>query len=165
MTKLLTALLSLLFACASHAAPASAQSIEELLQLTKAAAMVDSMSASTEQIMREQMRQATQGKPTNAEQQRVQEAMLAKVLPLIREELNWAKLKPSYVQLYQETFEQAEIDGLIAFYRSPTGQAFISKMPVVMQKSMALAQVQMQTLMPKMQAAIEEASAEFKRKK
>ena len=164
LNKLFSALLPLFFTGAIHAAQASEQSIEDLLQLTKAESMVDSMNAGMEQLMRQQMGQLTQGKPIHAEQQRSQDAMLGKVMSLFREELNWAKLKPSYAQLYQETFDQEEIDGLIAFYRSPTGQAFVSKMPVVMEKSVALSQRQMQSFMPKMQAIFEEATAELKRK-
>lgn len=57
---------------------------------------------------------------------------------------------------------KVEIDGLIAFYASPAGQAFINKMPVVLQKSMAISQSLMQSLMPKMSAAMKEAMTEAK---
>jgi len=80
----------------------------------------------------------------------------------MREELNWEKLKPMHVQLYRDTFEQEEIDGLLAFYRSPVGQAFVNKMPLVMQKAMAMGQSQMQAVIPKMKTAIESAIAEAK---
>jgi uncharacterized protein len=76
--------------------------------------------------------------------------------------LNWSTLKPHYVRIYQEAFEQEEIDGLIAFYSSPAGQAFIGKMPVVMQKSITLAQNQMQNLMPKMVQVIDQTIKEAK---
>lgn len=64
--------------------------------------------------------------------------------------------------IYQETFEQEEIDGLDAFYGSPAGQAFVAKMPVVMQKSMSLLQEQMQILVPRMAQVIEQAMKEAK---
>ena len=71
-------------------------------------------------------------------------------------------MKPLYVQLYRDTFEQEEVDGLLAFYASPTGQAFVNKMPMVMQKSMALSQSLMQSIIPKMTAAMKDAMAEAK---
>lgn len=43
-------------------------------------------------------------------------------------------MEPIQIPIYRETFEQAEIDGLIAFYGSPVGQAFVNKMPTVSQK-------------------------------
>jgi uncharacterized protein len=71
-------------------------------------------------------------------------------------------MKPVYMQLYRETFDQAEIDGLIAFYRSPAGQSFIAKMPKVMQKSMVVVQEQMRAMMPKIQEATAQAMEEAK---
>jgi uncharacterized protein len=59
---------------------------------------------------------------------------------MLREEMTWDKLRPVYVQIYQESFTQEEIDGLIAFYESPAGFAFVEKMPFVMQKSMSIMQ-------------------------
>jgi hypothetical protein len=43
---------------------------------------------------------------------------------------------------------------------SPAGKAFVAKMPIVMQKSLALSQSLMQTLIPKMNAAMNEAMQE-----
>ena len=80
----------------------------------------------------------------------------------MREEMTWDKLRPLYVQIYQESFTQEEIDGLIAFYESPAGVAFVEKMPFVMQKSMSIMQSRMAPMMEKMKAAIKEAIAEPK---
>lgn len=147
---------------AACAAPASEQSVEALLEVTKTQAMVESVYASVEQMMRQGMNQAVQGQPISAEQQRVFDELPRRFVAVIREEYNWPKMKPLYVLLYRETFEQEEIDGLLAFYRSPTGQAFVAKMPVVLQKSMVLAQSQLHGLAPKMKAAIEQALADAK---
>jgi hypothetical protein len=158
--KRLLALLSLLTSLSVHAAPASRESVENLLVATKAESMMSSVFAGMDQIMRQSMAQAAQGRSLNAEQQRVLDAMPPKFIAIMREEMSWQKMKPQYVQLYVETFEQEEVDGLLAFYASPTGQALLNKMPVVVQKSMALSQSLMQSALPKMQAAIKEALAE-----
>jgi hypothetical protein len=112
--------------------------------------------------MRQAMKQAVGDKPLSPEQQRALELVPSKFVAAMRAEFTWATLKPRYVQLYQETFEQEEIDGLIAFYRSAVGQAYINKMPTVLQKSMSIAQSQMQSLLPRMKQATEEAIREAK---
>jgi hypothetical protein len=80
----------------------------------------------------------------------------------MRKEMSWATLRPMYVQIYRDTFTQKEVDGLIAFYKSPTGVAFVDKMPVVMQKSQALMQTRIGPLAESVRAAMQEAVAEVK---
>ena len=112
--------------------------------------------------MKTGMQQLAAGKTLSPEQQRVLDAVPAKFAAVMREEFTWASLRPAIVQLYRETFDQSEIDGLIAFYRSPVGQAFVSKMPIVMQKSMQVSQERMKVIVPKMRAAMEQAMADAK---
>ena len=162
MRKLfITSVLALLVGQAA-AAPASTESVEALLTLTKTESTFDTMYASMEQFMRQSMQQAALGRTLTPPQQQVIDTVPAKFVAVMRSELNWDKLKPQFVQLYRETFDQEEIDGLVAFYSSTAGQAFVNKMPIVVQKSMAMSQSQMQALLPKMTAAIEQAMAEAK---
>jgi len=162
MRKLIVTAIVAFVTAQANAVPASSDSVETLLTVMKTEAMLDSMYASMEQIMRQSMQQAAGGKPMTPEQRRVLDAVPGKFVTVMKSELTWEKLKPQFVQLYLETFDQEEIDGLLAFYRSAGGQAFINKMPTVMQKSMAIAQSQMQTLLPKMKAAIEQAVSDAK---
>ena len=71
-------------------------------------------------------------------------------------------MRPMFVQIYQESYTQEEVDGLVAFYQSPIGVAYIEKMPIVMQKSMTLVQTRMGPMMEKMQAALKQAMEEAK---
>ena len=162
MRKLIAIAATIFIALDASAGPPNQESVEALLAVTKTEAIMDSMYGSIEQMMRQGVQQSVQGKTLSSEQQRILDAVPARFVAVMREEFNWAKMKPMYVQLYRDTFEQEEIDGLVAFYRSPTGQAFVNKMPLVMQKAMAMAQSQMQTLIPKMKTAIESAIAEAK---
>ena len=162
MRKLIVTEIVAVVTAQANAAPASPDSIETLLTVMKTEAMLDSMYASIEQIMQKSMQQAAGGKPVTPEQRRILDAVPGSFLAVMKSELTWEKLKPQFVQLYLETFDQEEIDGLLAFYRSAPGQAFINKMPTVMQKSMAIGQSQMQTLLPKMKAAIEQAVSDAK---
>lgn len=162
MRKFPAVALAALIALNASAAPASQESVEELLAVTKSEATMDSMYASMEQMMRQGMQQSTRGKTFTPEQQRILDGAPAKFLAVLREEFNWAKMKPMIVQVYRDTFEQEEVDGLVVFYKSAAGRAFIDKMPTVMQKSMALTQSQMQSVTPKLRAAMEQAIAEAK---
>ena len=123
MRKLLTILAAVLFTTNVYALPASPESVETLLAVTKTESLMDSMYANMEQVMRQGMNQSVQGQTVSSEQQRILDAMPTKFVALARQELNWEKLKPLYVQLYLDTFEQDEVDGLIAFYNSRAGQA------------------------------------------
>ena len=69
-------------------------------------------------------------------------------------------MRPVYIQIYQESFTQEEIDGMIAFYQSPAGAAFVRKMPVVMEKSMRIMQVRIAPMMERMKAVMAQSIAE-----
>ncbi len=124
--------------------------------------MVNGMYAALEPAMRQGMAQATGGKEPTQEQKRIMDRFAQRMSELMRSELSWAKMEPMQIRIYRESFEQTEVDGLIEFYRSPIGQSFLSKMPVVTQKAMAEMQVYMQQVLPKMQSAMQEMSTEVK---
>lgn len=167
MKKLFIALAAsaLLLSTGVRAAPASAESVDTLLAVTKTQALLESMYGQIEAMMRQSIANASQGQSVSAEQRRALDTVPSKFVATMRTEMGWTKMRPIYVQIYQDTFTQEEIDGLIAFYRSPAGEAFVAKMPLVMQKSMQVAQAQMGPIMEKMKAAIDEAMAEAKRVK
>jgi uncharacterized protein len=143
-------------------AAATRESILMLLEVTKAESMIDQAYASVEQLIKQSLAQESAGRTVTDEQRRLLDLMPAKIGALMRDEMSWTKMQPIYVGIYQETFTQEEIDGLIAFYRSAVGQSFVSKMPAVMNRSMAVMQVQMQTLMPKLKRAMEDLVREAK---
>jgi hypothetical protein len=70
--------------------------------------------------------------------------------------MDWQKLKPEYVKLYAEVFTEEEIEGMVAFYKTPAGHAMIEKMPALLSKSMEIGQRQMAGIMPEIQKAVED---------
>lgn len=162
MKKIAAAFSTFIVSVAAFAATPSDASIEALFTASRAESMMDSVYGSIEPIIRQGIRASTQGKTVTPEQQRVADAIVGRTMLVMRDELNWAHLRPLLMQVYREAFDQEEIEGLTAFYKSPAGQAFVNKMPVVMQKTMALTQAQMHTLMPKLRAAVDAAVAEAK---
>jgi uncharacterized protein len=142
----------------SFAAPATEASVERLLDAMNARGVVDNSHTQVEKMMRGMALQPMGGRQPSEQQQKSLDATVSKTMALMRDEFTWDKLKPDFVKLYVTTFDQEEIDSLVAFYSSPAGQAFVRKMPIVMQKSMEYSQAQMQRLMPRMMKIIEEAA-------
>ena len=152
------ALLGAAFAC--HAEPPTAESIETLLVATKSESIMESVNANMENNLRQGMAQTMAGRKITPQLQRFLDNAPRQFAEAMREELSWATLKPMYVQLYQETFTQEEVDGLIAFYRSPAGEALTNKMPIVAQKTMQLVQSRVAPMMEKMRIVTAKAMAE-----
>ena len=63
-----------------------------------------------------------------------------------------------YVKIYAESLDQADVDGLIAFYQTPAGQAMLSKMPLVAQKSMEAVREMMGSVLPRIESALKDAA-------
>jgi hypothetical protein len=162
MRRLVIAVAAVAFTQAVCAAPPSAESIDTLLAITKSEKLLDNMLATIDQMTRQSVAAATKNEHLTPAQQQICDAKMAKYAQVIKEELSWSKMRSLYVQVYQESFTQEEIDGLIAFYRSPAGAAFVEKMPVVMQKSMTIMQSRLAPMMERMKAVTQEAVEEAK---
>jgi len=74
----------------------------------------------------------------------------------LKEELSPTEVRTIYAQCYKETFTQDEVDGVIAFYKSPAGLAMTEKYPQVMQRAQTLMQKKIQPMGEKVQAAMDE---------
>jgi hypothetical protein len=142
-----------------HAGPASAESVERLLVAMGQEEALEAALARTEQAMRQAMRQAAGNRALSDDQRRLAGQLPDRLVAALREEMGWRAMRPMYVKVYQETFEQQEVDGLVAFYASPAGQAFTRKMPGALQKSTGVAQ---QRLQARMKQVVEEALREAK---
>ena len=68
----------------------------------------------------------------------------------MREAMQWPALEPRFIEIYQASFTQAEVDGMLEFYRSPAGQAVIAKIPGAMQRTMVVMQELMDGMMPRL---------------
>lgn len=151
----------LAMAITSHAAPPTDKSIEQVLELSKAGKMMDDMWSYMDGIMKTSLQQATKGKPLTAEEQAVVDKYMGKMVAIMKDELNWEKLKPEYVKIYRDTFTQEEVDGLTAFYQSPAGKAFVEKQPEMMKKTMVVMQGRMGPMMQKIQQMTKEMTREM----
>ncbi len=76
--------------------------------------------------------------------------------------MTWSDLEPAMVKIYQDNFPQEDINGLIAFYKTPLGKTTIEKMPVVMQQSMAVGQNAMLKIMPELTEEMKDFGTELR---
>lgn len=77
------------------------------------------------------------GREPTAEQRAEVDKFQKRLMGIMRDELTFDKVKDIYVRVYRETFTQEEVNGLIAFYKSPAGKAYVEKVPSVMQRASA----------------------------
>jgi uncharacterized protein len=142
--------------------PASDESIRQLLEVAQARKLVDSVMKQMDTLMLQTIQDATRGQPIPPKVQKQVDKNQAEVVALLKDVLDWKKLEPMYVRVYQKTFSQQEVDGMIAFYKTPSGQAVIGKMPTVMQNTMEEMQSMMGPVMQKMQKMQQDVIAEMK---
>ena len=133
--------------------PASDASIKQLL---------DSILGQLDSVMRASMRDATQGQAFTAAQQTVVDDMARQLASIMREGMKWQSIVPMMVEIYRQNFTEKEIRGMIAFYQTPAGRAFVAKMLAVSARSLQAVQSRMAGVMPKIQALQKETVEKLK---
>jgi len=85
--------------------------------------------------MQRGLQHSLRGREPTAEQRAEVDKFQKKLMGIMRDELTFDKVKDIYVKVYRETFTQEEVNGLIAFYKSPAGKTYLEKVPSVMQRA------------------------------
>ncbi|GAA5177006.1 hypothetical protein GCM10025771_13350 [Niveibacterium umoris] len=142
--------------------PASEASVKRLIEITNSKKLVDNAMLQMDAMMKASMKQALADQSLTAEQEKVMIETQEKLAGLVKEELKWEMLEPMFLDIYQKTFTQKEVDGMLSFYKSPAGQAVIKKMPQVMQASMQIMQARMSKLVPQIQQITAEGAEKMK---
>jgi hypothetical protein len=163
--RLATALIWILVsagAAAANNAPASDASIRQMLELTNARQIIEGVKGQMGAMMNTAMQNATRGQTLTPERQAVIDRMSAKMSAVASDMLTWDALLPIYLRTYRDSFTQDEIDGVIKFYKSAAGQAYVKKLPLVMQNVMREMQGVMKPAQEKMMAIQRETMQELK---
>ena len=124
-------------------APPSDASIQELTTLSRSQEVYRGMKAQMDAMIASSMKEASQGQTITPERQAILDRMRAQMAAAYDDAFNAQAMHMVMVRVYQETYTQDEVDGLIAFYKTPAGQALINKAPLMMQNTMD----EMRTLM------------------
>ena len=141
---------------------ASKASIQELMAVTKTQKMLDATWTQMDGWMQVSLKEAMAGETLNAEQEKIAEDMRSQVIALLKEDMSWSSLESDFIDIYQKSFTQKEVDDMLAFYKSEAGQAVIAKMPLVMQNSMQVMRGRMSVLMPKVRKIVQDSVSKMK---
>lgn len=123
---------------ASHRAAA-----DQLLTITKAEKMAADMQSSIFNSI-----------PASGADTAVTRRLQAPLRQFMQEEMSFAKMKPEMLDVYTQSFTEAELRQLVDFYGTPLGQMLLERMPLVVQRSQAVAMKRVSAAMPKLQAMI-----------
>lgn len=157
-------LLGLLASTQAYAAdtPPSEESIHRLMAATDARKTLDSIFETFDSAMNQGVRQGLAGKKMTPKEQAVMDEMRGKLLDVFKEALAWNDMEPMFVQVYQRSLTQAEVDGMIRFYESDAGKAVVRKLPLIMQNTTQLMQERLKTVLPKIQQVQQEMAEKMK---
>jgi len=124
-------------------APSHLAAATELLEATHTR---DLMQTTAEQTLQSQLQQMPQLQP------------YADVIrKFYQETMDWSVLGPEFVRLYAETFTEAELREITAFYRTPIGAKMLEKLPQVMARSNQIATARLQEAMPRLMERLQQA--------
>ena len=143
----------------------SEASIKQLLEVTQAKKMVDTMNGQMNTMMENAMHAATQGQNVTPKIQKEIDDLEQQTASEVRGVLNWNKLEAMYIRVYQKSFTAEEVDGLVVFYKTQVGQALLTKMPVVIQNTTAEVQQMVIPMMQRMQQKHQQIVSELQAEK
>jgi hypothetical protein len=162
MKRIAAFLSALLISNLCLAAQPTDESINKLIDASNATQAIKSMKQQVDNLLKNTIHDATNGKPASADEQKIFDGFQQRVKDIVLKQFDEDKMRAMYLPIYREVYTQDEIDQMIAFYESPTGKMFASKTPVVVQKTMSVMQQQMGPMMQEMQQAANDMQTQLK---
>ncbi len=128
--------------------------VEEFFRLAK----MDETLRHTLDLVAAQMKsgaiQQIMGAKTSPDVKKSMDEMQDKLMVILSDAISWDKIKPDYVKLYADAYTEDELDGIVAFYKSPAGQAMVANTPVMMNKANVLVEERLKAAAPQIQKLI-----------
>lgn len=119
--------------------PSQAQ-VDRLLEVMRAKETLDAILPQVQASQQQMVAQmVASGSIDESERARVESA-IATTNQRITQALSWENLEPVYRDIYASTFTAEDVDAMVEFYSSPTGQNLLDKMPQLMQNTMTAVQ-------------------------
>lgn len=135
----------------AHADDASHRAkVEEMLRLSRTDANLHDQLTNLQSRVGQLAKQQFNLPSPTAEQAASISEYQTKVQALTAQEVGWDQLRPLIVQMYADSFTDADLDGIIAFYKSPAGQSFVAKIPQAEGKTASTVQDRIKELQPKL---------------
>ncbi|HKW34056.1 MAG TPA: DUF2059 domain-containing protein [Candidatus Acidoferrum sp.] len=145
-------------------APATKEDIQKYLDVMHSremmAKMVDAMSAPMHKMLHEQFLKDKTKLPPDFEDR------VSKMVDDEMKSFPWDEMLDSMVPVYQKHLTKGDVNALVAFYGSPTGQKILHDMPAIMQEAMEsmmpLMQKQMNTMNSRVQQEVAQMMKDYK---
>jgi hypothetical protein len=129
---------------------------EQLFTLLHMDTMMDQLMSG----VKRQVQQITESMPgadhPTPEQQKQITDFQQRVMDVVNQKIGWKALEPDFINLYASTYTEEELDGIIAFYKSPVGQKMMEKTPELMSKSTQITQQKMSELQPQLNQMVQD---------
>jgi len=151
MRRIVVALVLALIAPVAVAAKPTEGQIDRLLELSHTRAQMEGMLDQFSNSQRAMVDQMLAGQTATEEQRAKVHRMMTLMEKRMREAMAWEKVRPVYQRVYVATFEAEDVDAMIAFYSTPSGQRVIERMPALMQNAMLEVQGQMAPVIQQLQ--------------
>lgn len=150
-----------LFPLSAHADDASKiAKIHEFFRITKMGELTDHTMTVTLTQVTSRITGRLAGAQLTPSQRRQVEEVTVKIRNLITTSLSWEKLEPEYTKLYADAYTEQQIDDLIAFYKTPTGQAVIEKTPMLTQRASEIARQHLAAAMPQLKQVSDDSATD-----
>jgi hypothetical protein len=137
-------------------ATSKARKVREMLVAMHLEETTNRLERAQEERVEAISQQQLAGVPLDADQKKAFDDYRAKVVELLRSSASWKALEPDFVKLYSDAYTEEELDGILAFYRSPVGRAMLAKAPELTEQSIAISQRRMTALAPKVQELMDQ---------
>ena len=134
---------------------------KEMLNLSDMQKMIDQIVAQVQQMQTAQLKLLS---IPEKDQEKVLQFQ-SKLTKKIFDAMSWDKMEAEYITLFSTVYTVEELKAIVAFYKSPVGQSMLKKQPLLMQKSMQIAQSKIESLLPELKKMTEDFAASVKDKK
>lgn len=138
-----------LIASYAEAAKPTEESLKNMFVLLDVQHVMQTMNSNLDVMLKNIQENAFKSQPVSKEKQEAFDRFRDKLKVIYKQEMSWEHMEPALLEIYSNSLNQEDVDGITAFYQSPAGQAYIKKMPLLTQQSIAVMQKQMQPFMQK----------------
>ncbi|MGC9197809.1 MAG: DUF2059 domain-containing protein [Acidobacteriaceae bacterium] len=153
---ILTGALIMVLALAPLQARADEASKEAKVKQLFAVMRMDSNLDGMLQAMRQHIQMTAQNgegnQPMTPARKAIEQKFINNAQQVMNQSFGWPQLEPAYVKLYMNTYTESQLDGMLAFYKSPAGQAMLNHASQVRDGVMQIVHSRMGEFASRMQA-------------
>ena len=129
-----------------------AAKVKELFAVTHVDHSLDRMRSAMGQQVQATAKNAAGAERMTPEKKKIQQEYIDNSMKVVDQQFGWPVLEPAFTKLYMDSYSEADLDGILAFYKSPAGQDMLNKTPALSSGVMEIVHGHMGDFQPKMQS-------------